>query len=499
MIVLSLASGILGNLWNALLILAVTPVFVRNMGVEAYGLISLIAVLQVAVGSLDFGLASTITREIARAGEENEGDMSRLMGSLSAIYWTMAVAVGAVLYCASGDIQMLLGPAKFISVQDMVLAIELIALFLAVRWPVAYFAGVIAGKQQFGLLNALKSGSLTVRWLGGAILAALHRDILVLLCWFGLTAVMELLAMAAAAKRVFPALPLRPRMDVSSIKGVWRFSASMYAISLLAMLLTQVDRFAVGGYLGLDELGYYSIAYSLAAGATLLQTALNAVALPAYASGSNDLSREALLRRYEKFSHITGWLMAPLTAALILFGKAVVAVWIDAPTAEQTAFPIALLASGFCLNAVYSNTYLLGVACGKPGFFLKANTAGLVLYGLALVMGLASLGIVGAALAWLVLNMYYLGVVTPLAHRYFRLGGSVHWLARHSGIFVLLALFAFAISSVLTASLSAIWRVGAGLTLGMLLYLMISMPCLEPSVRRDIYFFLRRFGPVRLW
>lgn len=496
-IVSGLAGGIVGNLWNAVLMLAVTPVFVKQLGVEAFGLVSLIAVLQVAVGALDMGLGSTITREVARAKQDESDSVRRLLATLGAVYWFMAALIGGGLLWGANALLNMLGASKSMPAHDVLQAIQLIVVYLAVRWPVAFYGGVLSGQQCVGLLNALKSGCLTLRWMGGAIMAWVSHDLMMVLGWFVFTALFELVAMMWAAKRVYAGLTFRPRFELEAFKGVWRFSASMYAISLLAMLLTQMDRFAVSSYLGLDSLGLYSISYSLAAGTTLLQTALNVVALPAYSSSSGEQSRESLLRRYGKFSQVTGWVMAPVLAGLVLFAKPVVTVWIDAATAAQTAVPIALLAAGFCFNAVYSNTYLLGIASGQPGFFLWANVLGLLIYVIALVIGLTYFGIAGAAGAWFVLNAYYLLVVMPAAHSRFGLGKVVSWLVRNFGIFALAALTAFWISETLTSGFSAIWQSLAGLSLGMLLYLAPSYLCLEPTVRSDIHMALARFRRER--
>lgn len=492
MIARGLAGGIAGNLWNAVLMLAVTPFLVRGLGIEAYGLVSLIAVLQVALGALDLGLASTVTREVARAREADGDGGVRLVGSLGTVYWLMAAVVGLALFLSAESVQSLLAPAKGIPREEVTQAVELIAIHLALRWPVAYYAGILAGRQRLGMLNALKSGSLTLRWLGGAVLVVFAPHLTGLLLWFISTALVELVAMAVAARCALPALPFGFVIDRSAIAKVWRFSGTMYAISLIAVLLTQIDRLVVGSFLGLEELGHYSIAYSLAAGTTLLQTALNAAALPAFASSSEESGRAALLRRYHKFSQITGWLMAPVAAALILFGDAVVTLWIDATTAAQAALPVALLAAGFLLNALYSNAYLLGVACGHPGFFLRANVAGLFVYLAILGGGIAAFGIAGAALGWLGLNVYYLLVIAPLAHQRFRLGGAIPWLTRNCGTFAVAALGAFGLSSVLTADLPVLWKAMWGLLLGTLFYLPASYRCLEPAVRSDIAAVLAR-------
>jgi hypothetical protein len=63
-------ANLIGGVWVAVLTLAIAPIQVHLLGVEAYGVIGFISTLQVVVGVLDLGLSSTLTREIAGSAGE---------------------------------------------------------------------------------------------------------------------------------------------------------------------------------------------------------------------------------------------------------------------------------------------------------------------------------------------------------------------------------------------------------------------------------------------
>ena len=57
-----------GSAVTTLLSVALVPVYIRYLGIEAYALIGLFAVIQAWLTLLDFGMTPTLGREMARFG-----------------------------------------------------------------------------------------------------------------------------------------------------------------------------------------------------------------------------------------------------------------------------------------------------------------------------------------------------------------------------------------------------------------------------------------------
>ena len=62
----NIAANYVGSGISALLSLALVPVYIRYLGIEAYALVGLFAVIQAWLALLDFGLTPTLGREMAR-------------------------------------------------------------------------------------------------------------------------------------------------------------------------------------------------------------------------------------------------------------------------------------------------------------------------------------------------------------------------------------------------------------------------------------------------
>src|SRR5246500_5984874 len=100
---LDLAANFVGVGWSALVQIACVPVYLRFLGVEAYGLIGFYLMLQAILQVLDLGLSPTMNREMARYSVQPEkADEARdLVRTLEAGYWLIGLVLGVALLAAA--------------------------------------------------------------------------------------------------------------------------------------------------------------------------------------------------------------------------------------------------------------------------------------------------------------------------------------------------------------------------------------------------------------
>src|SRR3972149_8616428 len=93
---INLLANFAGQAWSALMTLALVPVYIKFLGIEAYGLIGFYAMLQGILVVWDFGLGQTLNRELARysAMPEKAGDARNLVRTLETGYWAIGIAIG---------------------------------------------------------------------------------------------------------------------------------------------------------------------------------------------------------------------------------------------------------------------------------------------------------------------------------------------------------------------------------------------------------------------
>ncbi len=99
----NIAANYVGQGVASLLSLALVPVYIRYLGIEAYSLVGLFAVIQAWMALLDAGMAPTLGREMARftAGTVTVQAIRDLLRSIETLYLGMAALVALSLTWAA--------------------------------------------------------------------------------------------------------------------------------------------------------------------------------------------------------------------------------------------------------------------------------------------------------------------------------------------------------------------------------------------------------------
>ena len=93
---LDLAANFAGVGSSALLQFACVPLYLKFLGIEAFGLIGFYLMLQAVLQVLDLGLSPTMNREMARYSVQPEkaAEARDLVRTLEAGYWLIGIAIG---------------------------------------------------------------------------------------------------------------------------------------------------------------------------------------------------------------------------------------------------------------------------------------------------------------------------------------------------------------------------------------------------------------------
>ncbi|MBW1819154.1 MAG: oligosaccharide flippase family protein, partial [Deltaproteobacteria bacterium] len=88
----NIAANFIGRIWASLMTLLFVPLYIQFLGVEAYGLVGFYASLKAVSSIFDFGLSTTLNREVARytGSLEGQGFVSDTIRTLEVVYWLTA-------------------------------------------------------------------------------------------------------------------------------------------------------------------------------------------------------------------------------------------------------------------------------------------------------------------------------------------------------------------------------------------------------------------------
>lgn len=448
-----LGRNIFANLVGTALVtgltVAITPAQIRILGIEAYGVVGFITTLQIAFTAFDLGLSSTLTRELAADHSEDKKDSVSLVRTALSLYYAIAILVGLLLLMIAGPIARNWFNTSALSVDLLEHSLQIIALFLALRWPVALYTGVLGGFQRMDTLNIVKSVAAIIRLAGGLIILILWRTLDSYLWWIALSALIEVIVFALACKGVYRFMPWFPGISASVVQRVWRFSLSMNLLGILALIIVQMDRLVVSKQLSLIELGQYNLAYTAATGLALLTGAISSAVLPAFAALRPDGDRQVVIDQYIKADRLMLSIVGFASFVLMAYGDVILHLWVGGSSVGSVS-PLFYLALGFWCNSISAVAYNFAVARGRPERFIQVNMVLIIPYGALMYFLVNRLGINGAAISWVALNLVYIVLLVRPVHRNMAGISTLTWLSQAvlpvaaAGVFLVLGVRAAA-------------------------------------------------------
>lgn len=448
----NLLAGVLGSLLTTLVGLAVVPLYLKYLGIEAYGVIGFFMTTQALLQLLDMGISPTVNREVARCSASGSMDEARtVLRTIEWINWATATALAMLIVIASGFISSRWLRSNQLGTDELASAVKVMALVVALRWPVALYQAALVGMHRVDVSSSVSVAMAVLTNLGAvAVLANVSADLKTFFAWQAGMAVIYLLIMRQLAWRTIGGA-VGATFSVSTIKRLWRFSLGLSGIAVSALVLTQLDKVLLSKLLPLSEFGQYMLATTIAGGFSLvIYTPAFNVVYPLFSSLVAKQDDAALRRAYRTGTRLLVTALFPLVLIIGLLAPDLLLLWTrDARIAAGVAPLLTLLALGAAFHGIMYFPYALQLAAGTTRLPLKINGL-LLLIMVPLIAYLApAYGATGGALAWVALNLLYVPLGTWMTHRTLLPGLGSRWLFVDVGIPALLSAAVAAVGAVL--------------------------------------------------
>ncbi len=439
----NIAANYVSQIYVTLIGIIMLPMYVRYMGVEAYGLVGFFAMLQAWFQLLDMGLTPTMARETARfnGGATDALSLRRLLRAMEGIFIGVAVLGGAAMMAGSGAIA-----GSWLRVQELPLievqhAIMLMAVIVALRWVCGLYRGAISGFEQ-------------LVWLSGFNIAvATARFVLVIpfFIYVGTSpteffsyqlalAGIEVVVLVTQTYRLLPKIVEAKQMpwQWKPLRGVLKFSLSVAFTSSVWVLVTQTDKLVLSKLLPLSDYAYFTLAVLVAGGVGVISGPISGALLPRMSKLAAEGDDAGMIHLYRNATQLIGLIAMPAALVLAFFSEQVLWAWTgDAAIARKAAPVLTLYALGNGILALGAFPYYLQFAKGDLRLHMIGNGIFVALLIPALIWATLHYGVIGAGWAWLGANAVYFLVWVPKVHGVFVKGLHTQWLLRDVGAIVL--------------------------------------------------------------
>ncbi|MFA6051834.1 MAG: oligosaccharide flippase family protein [Methylobacter sp.] len=417
----NIIANYLGQGWSGFMAVAFLPSYVHYLGVEAYGLIGLFAVIQALVMILDMGMGPTINREMSSFTNSDHSPQSirDLLRSLEVICYSLATVIVIAAWLSSDYFAKKWLRADHLSTSDVAHALTLMTLVAALRLCESIYRGSLYGLEQQVWYNGIYSFFSTLRYVGAlAILVWFSATIEAFFVW---QAGVSLLTLVVLSARVYQSLPKalsRAKFSQESLIRVWKFAGGMMGISILTMLFLQMDKALLSRLVSLKDLGYYSLATAAANVMFMVVVPVTQAIYPQLVklSFNDDQLKTAAI--YHKTTQLVTVLTASASMLLCFFSGGVIFMWSGNQDLVRSAAPLlSILVIGSFFNSLSYLPYQLQVAHGWTSLLLKTYAFIVLLFIASILFIVPIYGVEGAAWVWVALNAVYLLLTSHVMHR----------------------------------------------------------------------------------
>lgn len=468
---LNVIANTFGKVWSVALSLVLWRYTVGFIGIEAYGLVGVFVSFTAVIAFLDLGLSTTMTRELARlsAVPDSEQEAQDLVRTLERIYWGVGAAICIVFtllapYLAHHWIQ-----ARGVSQATVQQSLWIMGLVFAFQWPDSFYAGGLMGLQKQVLLNAIRVAVATVQGAGlFLILWRISPTIQAYFLWQMVVYGVQTCLLAWFLWRNMPRAPRPARFDIAAWNRCRQFNMGVTGITLLAVILTQLDNILLSRFLPLKQFGYYTLARNVSTFLAYPIAPIMAAVFPRLSQLTAPERRDELAALYHKSCQLVSLAAIPLCTMTALFARELLQFYFRKPDITANAAGVlSLLAIGTAFNSIMTPPIMLQLAFGWTRLSFIKNLISLIFFVPLLYWMVRQYGAIGAAIMWIAINGSYLLFEPILMHRRILQREASSWYLKDCGIplaiSLAIGLFArFALPDRLSPVLATAWIVGMG-------------------------------------
>lgn len=419
---LNIFANYIGKFWSNLLSFLLVPVYLHYLGVEVYGLIGAFYAVTSFVNLLDLGLGTTINREVAlrKSIPEKRGSIPNLLKTTEIIYWCIGLGLVVLMALLAQPIATQWFKIEKLHLGTVRWVVLILGLTVAIRWPVTPYRSTLIALEKQVPLNIGEATLKTFRELGAVvILVWISPTIMAFLVWQSLLALAEVFLMMILAWHFLPVKKTRPCFEFNILGEIWRFAIGMNWITVVSLLLTQMDKILLSKLVSLEQFGYYSMANTLASSIVTFFHPFSIAISPHFTALVAQGEEQKLKEIFHKSSLFISLLLTPVATMLMFCAPTILEIWIRSPeVVTQASHPLRLLTFGMLMGSLFHVQYLLQLAIGKPQIYALFGSFSLILVVPAMFWLISHFELVGAALVWAILNTAYYLILSRMTHRY---------------------------------------------------------------------------------
>ncbi len=424
----------IGQFYSAFIGILILPLYLEQLGAEAFGLIGFFTLLLAWLQLLDLGLTPTLGREVARlkGDPNNHYELRTVVRSLEVVFMVIAVFVTIAIFLNRNWLAVEWLTISELDAGLVALCVGLMGVIVGFRWLSSlYMSGINAYEQQVWI-NIVGVCIVTLRFPGAlAVILVGEGNLLLFFGYQFLVAGIECLVYSTKLYKIMPYTDKRVSFSRSSLKRIAPFALSIGYTTGIWVFITQLDKLLLSKILPLADYGFFTLIATLTTGVMFLSYPIGRALLPRMTSLIAHNDEQEMIKIYMQGTRIVSAVVSPIVLVIAFFPQEIVYIWTGSVLASEWIEPILpLYVLGYGLLTVGAFQYYLQYAYGKLRQHVVYNTVTALISIPLIVYSAYSYGPIGVAWVWFVFRLLSLLFWAPYIHHKFAPGIHFDWLIK---------------------------------------------------------------------
>ena len=386
--------------WPVILSFAITPLLVKFMGIDAYGIRGLIISIIGYFALLDMGSNAAGTKYLAEYNAQNDRPLIKeLLGTTLTMYSIVGIIGGVAIWFMAEWFSTMVFKIPPELQHQSIWAFRIAGIGFTISMITWWCSAVPTGLQRFDVFNGISIGfgtltsltSLCAAWLGYGIVGVVIANVL--------SNIIAVIAYFVSIRRLLPDIPIQFSFDNKMFRRTAGFSAYLIIFRIFSIICSQLDKTLIGVWIGTAALTFYVVPQSVAQVVHEINAKLMQIIFPMASEFSAAKEHDKILRLFYRSANLSIVIGAGIAIPIIAYAHPLLALWMSPEFAQKSTTVLTLMTFTFLLTGLTAMpTAFLG-GMGYPIFIpMGAVVSGTTSAALYLLL-IKPFGINGAALA----------------------------------------------------------------------------------------------------
>jgi O-antigen/teichoic acid export membrane protein len=404
--VLNIASNYLRFLVGMVVVFLLTPFIVSRIGVDLFGLWSLIFAFVGLFGLLDLGFATAAVKFVAElTARRDDHGRNQVLATLFVVYTSLGLLCLLVVAALAGTI-----PDWFALTaaqrDAFAAALWLLGAAVALGLPLSLFKAILIGSGRMALVNLVELAMTIANALLIVVLLEAGYGLLGLAGSTAATMLLAPLLLIPFAYRLTPSLSLSPvHFSGRRVRELGGYSFYFFIANVAVLIILRIDPVVIKAFLPLSAVAVYAIAAKVAEYTYLLNKQFSNALMPLVSQSAGAGDRERVTSVLLDGTRFLMAVATPFVALLFFHVDAIIRLWMGDAFADAAPLLRILLFAVLCTSIQLNAANVLGMT-GHHRFVAFAM-GGSALVNLVLsILLIHHLGLTGVAVATLAAALF---------------------------------------------------------------------------------------------